>query len=326
MTKVKKSKNDLSTLNAVLLIALCSLFTQILWISPTINKSESNDAEPSYYNSITQPLNTNAHRQSLTPTIKKDDDIPKKIDNLPSQNESTKETILGLANNNNRDFYDVLEIIDGDTIIISEIGTIRLIGIDTPETVDPRTSVQCYGEEATAYISSLLLNQKVYIEYDKSQGISDKYNRTLAYIYRADNLFINFDMIKNGFAFEYTYNIPYLYQSTFKEAQKNAKANGLGLWNPAGCKGSVLSRIPTPIVTSNTIITSSPTKLPENSNEAQNSCKYDCNGPDKDCSDFSTHAEAITFFECCNFSATNDPMGLDGLNKVDDGDPCESNK
>lgn len=66
-----------------------------------------------------------------------------------------------------------------------------------------------------------------------------------------------------------------------------------------------------------------PTPQPEPS--PVSACLYSCTSPDKDCSDFSSHAEAQQFFDCCGFSATNDPMRLDGKgNTVDDGIACEN--
>lgn len=126
--------------------------------------------------------------------------------------------------------YTVLDIVDGDTIKASEIGTIRLIGVDTPETVDPRKEVQCFGIEASNKTKEFLTNKNIRLEYDLTQGMTDKYGRILAYVYREDGLFINLELIKQGYAYEYTYSVPYKYQTEFKQAQANARASLLGLW------------------------------------------------------------------------------------------------
>lgn len=130
--------------------------------------------------------------------------------------------------------YLVTEVVDGDTIklmIDGEEQTARLIGIDTPETVDPRKDVQCYGKEASDQTKRLLLNQLVEIEFDSSQTETDKYGRLLLYIWRiSDNLFVNEYLVKEGYAREYTYNIPYKYQSLFKQLQTEAMNNKRGLW------------------------------------------------------------------------------------------------
>jgi endonuclease YncB( thermonuclease family) len=132
--------------------------------------------------------------------------------------------------------FSVISIIDGDTIKISEIGTLRLIGIDTPEVKDPRKPVQCFGKEASNKIKALLLNKKVYLDFDSSNKI-DKYGRTLSYVYREDGLFLNLEMIKQGYAHSYIkYSHPKL--AEFNSAQKFAMENKLGLWSPRTCNGN----------------------------------------------------------------------------------------
>jgi len=87
------------------------------------------------------------------------------------------------------DLVDVVSVVDGDTIKVSIDGkttTLRLIGIDTPETVDPRKLVQCFGLEASKKAKELLTGRKVRIEQDPTQDKIDKYGRLLAYVYRDD--------------------------------------------------------------------------------------------------------------------------------------------
>ena len=134
----------------------------------------------------------------------------------------------------------VLRVVDGDTIHVllnNNDVTIRMIGIDTPETVDPRKPVQCFGKEASNHARQLLNGATVYLEIDNSQGDYDKYNRLLSYIWMSDGRMFNQVMIADGFAFEYTYNRPYKYQAQFKDAQRNAQSQQLGLWSPATCNG-----------------------------------------------------------------------------------------
>lgn len=136
--------------------------------------------------------------------------------------------------------YSVVDVIDGDTVKIDMDGkvvTLRLIGLDTPETVDPRKSVQCFGREASNKAKETLSGKKVRVEKDLSQGEYDKYGRTLAYLYREDGLFYNEFMIEQGYAHEYTYNIPYAHQKEFKEAQDKAREGKLGLWSLSTCGG-----------------------------------------------------------------------------------------
>jgi endonuclease YncB( thermonuclease family) len=145
---------------------------------------------------------------------------------------------------NQSPLYAVVSVVDGDTVKLSIDGTtqtIRLIGMDTPETVDPRKPVQCFGKEASNKAKELLTGRSVRIETDASQGTLDKYGRTLGYIFRDDGLFYNKYMIEQGFAHEYTYNIPYKYQSEFKAAEKSARENQKGLWSPDTCNGDTTS-------------------------------------------------------------------------------------
>lgn len=132
--------------------------------------------------------------------------------------------------------YYVSYVVDGDTINIEEIGSIRLIGIDTPETVDPRKEVQCFGIEASNKARELLEDQIVTLELDSSQGYTDKYGRVLAYVYLEDGRMFNELMLSLGYAYEYTYNTPYKYQDIFKNEQNIARENRLGLWGDI-CNG-----------------------------------------------------------------------------------------
>lgn len=141
---------------------------------------------------------------------------------------------------NQPELYTVSSVVDGDTIKVNidgSIETLRLIGMDTPETLDPRKLVQCFGREASNKAKELLSGKKVRLEKDLSQGDLDKYGRHLAYVYREDGLFYNKYMIEQGYAHEYTYKTPYKYQNEFKAAQKSAQENLMGLWSPNTCNG-----------------------------------------------------------------------------------------
>ncbi|MBN1373798.1 thermonuclease family protein [Candidatus Dojkabacteria bacterium] len=132
--------------------------------------------------------------------------------------------------------YLVTEIVDGDTIKINYNGTtetVRLIGIDTPE-LNLRNSQypECFAKEAKIKLESLIADQIICVENDNSQLERDKYDRLLFYIFReSDNLFINREMILEGFAYEYTYDTPYKYQSEFISAEDQAITQNLGLWS-----------------------------------------------------------------------------------------------
>lgn len=138
--------------------------------------------------------------------------------------------------------FKVTRVVDGDTLDIDMNGTIeriRLIGMDTPETVDPRKIVQCFGKEASDKAKEMLNGKMVSIEADKSQGERDNYKRLLRYVYLEDGTFFNKYMIAEGYAHEYTYQSnPYKYQLDFKEAEKQARETAKGLWSPDSCNGN----------------------------------------------------------------------------------------
>ena len=138
--------------------------------------------------------------------------------------------------NQARDLFQVTEVVDGDTIKVSLIGTLRLIGIDTPETRDPRKPVQCFGREASNKAKELLSGKRVYLEYDPANK-TDKYGRTLAYVYREDGLFYNAEMIKQGYAHSYV-QFPHPKLDEFNTYQREARDNGLGFWSANTCNGN----------------------------------------------------------------------------------------
>jgi micrococcal nuclease len=131
----------------------------------------------------------------------------------------------------------VAKVVDGDTIdvlINAETKRVRLIGINTPETVDPRKEVECFGLEASRKAKEVLNGKKVFLENDPTQGDADKYGRLLRYVFLEDETNFNLLMIREGYAYEYTYDIPYRYQNEFDAAEREAASKKSGLWR--GCK------------------------------------------------------------------------------------------
>ena len=133
--------------------------------------------------------------------------------------------------------WQVTRVVDGDTLeVTSEHSTltVRLIGIDTPETVHPSEPVECFGPEASAWTNRRLLNEEVFLEFDPSQGRTDVYNRTLAYVWveqdQALRLF-NEVSLRRGFAREYTYEASYAWQHLFLNAEAAARSHSRGLWS-----------------------------------------------------------------------------------------------
>ncbi|HXK38756.1 MAG TPA: thermonuclease family protein [Candidatus Paceibacterota bacterium] len=202
-------------------------------------------------------------------------------------------------------YYPVVKVVDGDTIAVEMNGkseTIRLIGLDTPETVDPRKPVQCFGEEASKKAKELLTGKMVRIEVDPSQDERDKYGRLLAYVFLENAVFFNQLMISEGYGHEYTYNLPYKYQVEFKEAEKTAREEKKGLW----AKTIAGDCSPEPALQG------------EAGFRAPGS--YDCSRNAYNCSSFKTQAEAQHAFELCG----GDQSDIHKLDSDMDGKVCES--
>ena len=144
----------------------------------------------------------------------------------------------GSFNSQDDILYRVIRVIDGDTVIIkigNKAETVRLIGINTPETVDSRRPVECFGIEASIKAKEILSGESVRLEEDKLAGKRDKYGRLLKYIFLENGTNFNEMMIREGYAYEYTYDLPYKYQSEFRQAEKEAKEMKKGLWTQGVC-------------------------------------------------------------------------------------------
>lgn len=137
------------------------------------------------------------------------------------------------AEKKSNEFFAAARVIDGDTFEVNVAGiaeSVRVIGINTPETVDPRRPVECFGVEASNKTKAVLFGQAVRLEYDPTQGDRDKYGRLLRHVFLSDGTNFGLLMIKQGYAHEYTYAVPYKYQEEYKAAQDYARENLLGLW------------------------------------------------------------------------------------------------
>jgi micrococcal nuclease len=134
----------------------------------------------------------------------------------------------------------VREVIDGDTIVVRLHGAdekVRLIGIDTPETKDPRKPVQCFGAEASAHTAELLpRGTEVTLVRDVEER--DRYDRLLAYVYRVDDgLFVNLELARGGYADLLTYPPNVAHTADFQGAVAEARREQRGLWQACGGAG-----------------------------------------------------------------------------------------
>ena len=131
----------------------------------------------------------------------------------------------------------VESVTDGDTIRVAGGERVRLIGIDTPETVDPRSPVQCFGAEASTRMKATLPpGTRVRLVYDLDR--LDRYGRTLAYVYRAsDGEFVNAAMVRDGYASAYTVPPNVAHADEFVALQREARDANRGLWGACPVEG-----------------------------------------------------------------------------------------
>lgn len=127
----------------------------------------------------------------------------------------------------------VVRVVDGDTIVARLPGgeeSIRLIGIDTPETVDPRKPIQCFGREASERTKALLPPGTT-IRLERDAEARDHFGRLLAYVHRADDgTFVNLALAEEGYAQPLTIPPNVAYAARFSAAAADARQQGRGLW------------------------------------------------------------------------------------------------
>ena len=131
----------------------------------------------------------------------------------------------------------VVRVVDGDTIIVRGPGgrteDVRLIGIDTPETVDPRRPVGCFGPQASAYAKHLLTGRRVVLRYDRETN--DRYGRFLAYVWlERPAEFVNARLVELGYARAYPFPPNTAHEALFSALERRAALRGRGLWGACG--------------------------------------------------------------------------------------------
>ncbi len=146
--------------------------------------------------------------------------------------DTTKNDTPGTIQQNQPGLYSVKSFEDGDTITVNMSGNterIRMIGVDTPETQDPRVPVQCFGKAASEFTKTLIGNQPVRLEADPTNTNRDRYNRLLRYVYLPDGRLVNAEIIGQGYGFAYVL-FPFEKMDEFKNLEKQAREQNLGLW------------------------------------------------------------------------------------------------
>jgi len=121
----------------------------------------------------------------------------------------------------------VTRVIGGDTIEISSGAKVRYIGIDTRETAHPSKPLECFGKEAREKNRQLVEGKLVRLEKDISE--TDRYGRLLRYVW-VEDIFVNEHLVRQGYAYAYTYPPDVKYAELFAQAQREARENNRGLW------------------------------------------------------------------------------------------------
>lgn len=208
----------------------------------------------------------------------------------------------------------VIRVIDGDTIVLDGGEVLRYIGIDSPETKDPRREVECYGNEASKINEELVLGKVVKLEKDVSDR--DKYGRLLRYVWVSsqpqDNsgtqeIFVNDYLVREGYAHAVTYPPDVRYSELFRQSEAKAREEGKGLWSE--CAGNNVN---------NEQDNSSNNNITQEGNETIDESNVDCSQNLYNCSDFKTKAEAQSVYDACGES------DIHRLDSDGDGVACES--
>lgn len=129
----------------------------------------------------------------------------------------------------------VTRVVDGDTIELSTGEKVRYIGVNTPESVDPRRKVECFGKEASEWNRQLVLGNRVRLERDISER--DKYGRLLRFVYLEDGSMVNALLVKEGYAYASPYPPDISKKDMFRAAEVTAREQARGLWSPDTCDG-----------------------------------------------------------------------------------------
>jgi len=126
-----------------------------------------------------------------------------------------------------RDRVYVKRVVDGDTLLLQSGERVRLIGVDTPESVHREKPVEYFSKEASRFTKKMVQKKYVWLEYGQER--KDVYNRLLAYVYMEDGTFLNAELIKQGYAFAYV-RFPHKHLDAFREYEREARENAVGLW------------------------------------------------------------------------------------------------
>lgn len=154
-------------------------------------------------------------------------DFGKKALSLVEQAKQTLDSTIKEQPYKYGEFIKVIKVLDGDVVILENNEKLRYLGISVPELSTTEKNA-CFSLEAANENQRLVEGKKIRIEKDVSER--DKYGRLLGYVYLEDGTFVNMELIKNGFAVAAPYAPDVSKANLFKEIEKEASANKLGLW------------------------------------------------------------------------------------------------
>jgi micrococcal nuclease len=123
--------------------------------------------------------------------------------------------------------YEVIRVIDGDTVELKNGERLRYNDIDTPETVHPSKPIECYGPEASKENEELVEGEIILVELGNPK--KDKYGRLLGYVFVGDK-FVNAELVKGGYAEVNSYGNPGSKIDELMNMEKDAKQKSIGLW------------------------------------------------------------------------------------------------
>jgi micrococcal nuclease len=121
----------------------------------------------------------------------------------------------------------VTRVVDGDTLAVGD-ERVRLIGVDTPETVRPGSPVECFGRAASAFTERLVEGRRVRLEFDVERR--DRYGRLLAYVHRGGRM-VNATLVRDGYATPSTFPPNVRHAERFAALARRARHEGRGLWS-----------------------------------------------------------------------------------------------
>ena len=130
------------------------------------------------------------------------------------------------------DVATIVSVVDGDTIVLkvqNQTETVRLLGIDTPETVHPSKPIECFGPEASAFAKATLVKGST-VKLLRDVEPRDRYQRLLVYLFLADGTLFNQLLIDRGFARTLSIEPNTAFASQFAWHESNAKNRRVGLW------------------------------------------------------------------------------------------------